>query len=92
MNMDPVLFSSGGTVCYQESDLMNNGRVNNLRKYREKAGLSREEIAQAADLDPKTIYRYDTGRQSPNVYTAQILANCCHRTVSEVFPLISSAK
>ncbi len=73
MNMDPVLFSSGGTVCYQESDLMNNGRVNNLRKYREKAGLSREEIAQAADLDPKTT-------------------NCCHRTVSEVFPLISSTK
>lgn len=71
---------------------MNSGRVNNLRKYREKAGLSREEIAQAADLDPKTIYRYETGRQSPNVYTAQILANCCHRTVSEVFPLISSTK
>lgn len=66
---------------------MRNTRCNNLRACREACGGTREEAAAAAGVDPKTIYRYETGQQCPNVYTALKLAGLYHRSVAELFPL-----
>lgn len=59
---------------------------NNLKKCREELGLSRDEVASAVQIAPKTLYRYETGRQCPNVYIALRLADCYHRPVRELFP------
>jgi len=63
---------------------------NNLKKCRVRAGLTREKAAAAAQIDTKTLYRYENNMQYPNVYTALRLAAYYHRTVSELFPLESA--
>jgi DNA-binding XRE family transcriptional regulator len=65
---------------------------NNLKKCRVRAGLTREKAAAAAQIDTKTLYRYENNMQYPNVYTALRLAAYYHRTVSELFPLESAEK
>ena len=69
---------------------MNTLPSNNLKKYRVRAGLTREKAAAAAQIDSKTLYRYENSMQCPNVYTALRLAAYYHRTVSELFPLESA--
>ena len=69
---------------------MNTLPSNNLKKCRVRAGLTREKAAAAAQIDTKTLYRYENNMQYPNVYTALRLAAYYHRTVSELFPLESS--
>ncbi len=48
----------------------------------------RERKAEQQDLkvDPKTLYRYENGKQCPNVYVAMRLSEYYHRTVPELFP------
>ena len=69
---------------------MNTLPSNNLKKCRVRAGLTREKAAAAAQIDTKTLYRYENNMQYPNVYTALRLAAYYHRTVSELFPLESA--
>ena len=69
---------------------MNTLPSNNLKKCRVCAGLTREKAAAAAQIDTKTLYRYENNMQCPNVYTALRLAAYYHQTVSELFPLESS--
>lgn len=60
---------------------------NNLKKYREAAGLSRDTVAQLLGVTSKTLYRYECGLQSPNVYTAIRLAGCYHCDIGSLFPV-----
>ena len=60
--------------------------ANNLMKCRKEAGFSRNKVAEDVKVDPKTLYRYELGKQCPNVYTAIRLADYYHRTVKELFP------
>lgn|GEM_PF-566022 len=69
---------------------MNTLPSNNLKKCRVRAGLTREKAAAAAQIDSKTLYRYENSMQCPNVYTALRLAAYYHQTVSELFPLESA--
>lgn len=69
---------------------MNTLPSNNLKKCRVRAGLTREKAAAAAQIDTKTLYRYENSMQCPNVYTALRLAAYYHQTVSELFPLESA--
>ena len=69
---------------------MNTLPSNNLKKCRVRAGLTREKAAAAAQIDTKTLYRYENSMQCPNVYTALRLAVYYHQTVSELFPLESA--
>ena len=69
---------------------MNTLPSNNLKKCRVRAGFTREKAAAAAQIDSKTLYRYENNMQCPNVYTALRLAAYYHRTVSELFPLESA--
>lgn len=64
--------------------------ANNLKKYRIAAGRTQDEVAAAAQVDPKSLYRYENGRQCPNVYTALRLAEYLGITVNELFPLETS--
>ncbi|MCI6638279.1 MAG: helix-turn-helix transcriptional regulator [Bilifractor sp.] len=68
---------------------MNTLPSNNLKKYRVRAGLTREKAA-AAQIDSKTLYRYENNMQCPNVYTALRHAAYYHQTVSDLFPLESA--
>ena len=65
---------------------MDDEMPNNLLETRKCAGLSRSKAAEDLGLDPKTLYRYENGKQYPNVYTAIRLADYYHRTVKELFP------
>lgn len=61
-------------------------RPNNLLEVRNSAGLSRSKVAEDLKVDPKTLYRYENGKQCPNVYVAMRLSEYYHRTVPELFP------
>ncbi len=42
--------------------------MNNLRHYREKAGMSQEELAKACGLERQaSISHYETGRRNPGI-------------------------
>lgn len=53
---------------------------------RKSTGLSRNKAAEDLKVDPKTLYRYENGKQCPNVYVAIRLSEYYHRPVEELFP------
>ena len=61
-------------------------RPNNLLEARKSAGLSRSKAADDLKVDPKTLYRYESGTQCPNVYVVIRLSEYYHWTVKELFP------
>jgi len=46
-----------------------------IRKFRESAGLTQEELARAADIGRVTLVRLEKGEQSPRFQTLRALAN-----------------
>lgn len=66
------------------------GESNTLRQARITNGKSVEEVADAIHVNPKTIYRYETGKQSPNVFIAIRLADYYNMTVRDLFHTCSS--
>ena len=58
---------------------------NNLKKVRKEIGVSIETVADHIQVDPKTIYRYETSQQAPNLYVATRLAAYYHKTLEELF-------
>ncbi len=59
-----------------------------LKVLREQRGLSREILAADADMSPVTIWRYETGKRSPNVETLEKLAEVLDIEVSAFFPKV----
>lgn len=68
------------------------GESNTLREARIEAGKSIEEVAHAVQVSSKSIYRYETGRQAPNVYMAIRLADYYNKTVKDLFNAYASAE
>ncbi len=59
-----------------------------LKVLREQRGLSRETLAAEADVSPVTLWRYETGKRSPNVETLEKLAKVLEIEVSAFFPKV----
>ena len=61
--------------------------MNNLKKYREKAKLSREDLAKKAGISSWTyLYRLEDGVSEPSIYLAYRLADALKKSVFTVFP------
>ena len=62
----------------------------NLIQLRAEKGLSQEAVAQAVHIKTRTYQNYEYGERTPDVYTAQLIAQALHTTVEELFPLPAS--
>lgn len=56
----------------------------NLKRNREKRGLSQSELAKIADISQPTIVKYEKGIKVPNVITAVALAEKLGTTCEEL--------
>ena len=48
-----------------------------IREARERAGLTRAELARRARMSPSTVARYETGQSSPTIDTARRCLDAC---------------
>ena len=48
-----------------------------IREARERAGLTRAELARRARMSPSAVARYETGQSSPMIDTAQRCVDAC---------------
>lgn len=60
---------------------------NNLKQARKKAKLTQSEIAKKANITTRVYQYYEAGKRTPNLYTAQLIAQALDTTVEELFPL-----
>lgn len=58
---------------------------NKIRKYREKLGMTREQLSEKTWYSPDEIEIYETGKKLPSVYGAICLAQALGTTVEELF-------
>lgn len=59
---------------------------NNLKQIRLELGRTQEEVANAVKIDRRTLYRYESSQQCPNLYTARRLAQYFERPLDDLFP------
>lgn len=62
-----------------------------LKQIRKQQGLKQLEVAKKVNISLMSYQRYEYGERTPNVYTAQLIAQALHTTVEELFPLPASA-
>lgn len=60
---------------------------NKIRKYREKLGLTREQLGEKTWYSLDEIEAWETGEKVPTVYGAICLAKALGTTVEELFAL-----
>lgn len=58
--------------------------MNRLEQLRRERGLSRAELAKAAETTRVSIYRYEAGTRTPDLYAAQRLAKALGVTLDEL--------
>ena len=58
-----------------------------LQTTRKQRGLTQVEVAQKANIAERAYQRYDAGERTPNVHTAQLIAQALNTTVEELFPV-----
>jgi len=61
-----------------------------LKKMRETKGLTQIEIAKKSNITKRSYQRYEYGERTPNVYTAQLIAQVLHAPVEKLFPFQAS--
>lgn len=52
-----------------------------IKKYREKAGLTYEQLAELIGTKKDTIYRYETGKKNPSTLVLDKIAKALNCTV-----------
>lgn len=60
---------------------------NNLKKTREEQGLTQVEIAKKVNISESAYQNYEANKRTPNVHTAQLIAQTLNTTVEELFPV-----
>lgn len=55
-----------------------------IRKVRREKGLSQEELAEKAKVDPKTIIQIEGGKRNPTLKTLQKLANALNIPITDL--------
>ena len=56
-----------------------------LKKAREKVGLTQVEVAKKAKVSTLSYQRYEAGKRIPNAYIAQRIAKAVNSKVEELF-------
>ena len=56
----------------------------NLKKLRERAGLTQAELAEAVGIAQPTLAQYESGLKVPSIITAVRLENVLHTTCAEL--------
>ena len=57
----------------------------NLKKAREKQGLTQVEVAEKANITERAYQRYEAGKRVPNATTAKLIARALNSTVEKLF-------
>lgn len=60
-------------------------KINNLKKQREKIGLTQVQVARKAQISESAYQNYELGKRHPNVYTAILIAKALNSTVEKLF-------
>ncbi len=60
---------------------------NTLLECRQELSLTREQVSEAVQIDPKTLYRYENNMAYPKIDAALRLARYYHKSVNELFRL-----
>lgn len=58
---------------------------NKLKEFREKAGLTQEELGAILGISQTAISLYETGGRKPDIETARLLAKALNTTLDSVF-------
>ena len=61
------------------------GRHNEVRAFRQRAGLTQAALATQADVTRQTIVAVEAGDYAPSVYLALALASCLRASVEDLF-------
>lgn len=59
---------------------------NRIAAFREKVGLTQEELAAKVGMSPYAISNIERGTRAPRIHEAQRIAEALGRTTDEVFP------
>lgn len=59
----------------------------NLKKIRKGKSFTQSQIAKIAKISERQYRRIELGEQTPNVDTAQLIAQALQTTVEELFPI-----
>lgn len=62
-------------------------KINKLKETRKKAKLKQIEVAKATNISIRAYQNYEYGERTPDVYTAQLIAQVLHEKVEKLFPL-----
>lgn len=65
---------------------------NNLKKIREKKGLTQLEVAISSNITDRQYRRIEKGEQDPKTKTSILIAKTLNCTVEELFPLSCTQK
>jgi len=66
-------------------------KINKLKETRKKAKLKQIEVAKTTNISIRAYQNYEYGERTPDVYTAQLIAQVLHTPVEKLFPLPASA-
>lgn len=61
-----------------------------LKIQRKSMNLTQAQVAKKVNISERTYQNYETGRRTPNLYTAQLIAKVLNSTVEKLFPLPAS--
>lgn len=66
-------------------------KINNyLKEQRKKVKLTQVKIAKLVGISERAYQNYEAGKRTPDVYTAQLIAQALHTKVEELFPFPST--
>lgn len=60
--------------------------LNNIVAKRQERHMTRVELAQALGATTVSVWRWETGKQTPQLETMQRLAKALHTSIQELFP------
>ena len=64
--------------------------ANNLKRFREREGLTQEQLAEKLNVDPTTISRYETAKRELTTSMIPHICSVLHITPNELFGLNTS--
>ncbi len=73
-------------ILNNEKDIEKREIGDNLRLYREAAGLSQSRLADALDVGRNVVHRYETGENAMSLPTAAKIASILHISVDDLIP------
>ncbi|MEY8514208.1 helix-turn-helix transcriptional regulator [Lactococcus taiwanensis] len=60
--------------------------MNHLKKYREKLGLTQNDVAKQLEMSVRGYQNYELGYRTPDVYQAKKIAQILKTDINKLFP------